>query len=83
MPRVRVGPKYQVVIPKAVRQKVRIRPGDVVDVNQSKGQINIRLDAKTYLDKYAGILAGAYDEFGGSEAYLEAERRSWDEPDDG
>lgn len=37
-----------------------------------------RKQAEAVLDKYAGILKGAYDEFGGSEAYLEAERNSWD-----
>jgi AbrB family looped-hinge helix DNA binding protein len=29
---VRVGPKYQVVIPKAVREQLDVQPGDYVDV---------------------------------------------------
>lgn len=37
--RSRVGPKGQAVIPKAVRDKVGIRPGDEVDVHEENGKI--------------------------------------------
>jgi len=39
MSRVTVSPKYQVVIPKAVRESMRIRPGDQVEVFQYEGRI--------------------------------------------
>lgn len=37
--RTRVGPKGQTVIPKAVREKVGIRPGDEVEVHEEKGRV--------------------------------------------
>lgn len=78
MPRVKVGPKYQVVIPKAVRRKIGLRPGDLVEVAQKRDAIVVRKANPLAVDRYAGILKGVYDEYGGSEAYLEAERNSWD-----
>jgi AbrB family looped-hinge helix DNA binding protein len=32
MARVTVSPKYQVVIPKEVREQIKLRPGDKVDI---------------------------------------------------
>ena len=83
MPRVKVGPKYQVVIPRVVRRTIGIHPGDFVTIESTpKRQAIIKPSVKDFLDKYQGILAGAWDEFGGSEAYLEQERNSWDDPDE-
>lgn len=39
--RSRVGPKGQTVIPKAVREKVGIRPGDEVEVHEEHGKVII------------------------------------------
>lgn len=38
----RVGPKGQVVIPKAIRDELDIRPGDEVEVEQLDGEVRIR-----------------------------------------
>ena len=37
--RTRVGPKGQAVIPKAVRDKVGLRPGDEVEVHEERGKV--------------------------------------------
>lgn len=45
----RVGPKGQVVVPKAIRERVGIEPGDQVDVDEVDGEIRIRR-AKRFTD---------------------------------
>lgn len=42
MPLVKVGPKHQVVIPKAVREKLGIDPGDYVEVAFEHNQAVIK-----------------------------------------
>ncbi len=42
MTTVKVGPKGQVVIPKAVREEVGIRPGDEVAVDAVDGEARVR-----------------------------------------
>jgi AbrB family looped-hinge helix DNA binding protein len=39
---VRVGPKGQVVVPKAIRERLGIHPGDEVVVLEAAGEIRIR-----------------------------------------
>jgi len=38
----KVGPKYQVVIPKAVREAVGLKPGDLVEAALGRGGIVLR-----------------------------------------
>lgn len=42
MPLVKVGPKHQVVIPKAVREKLGVDPGDYVEVAFENNQAVIK-----------------------------------------
>lgn len=39
---IRVGPKGQVVVPKAIRERVGIHPGDEVVVLEADGEVRIR-----------------------------------------
>ena len=41
MPAVTISPKYQVVIPKAVREKYALRPGDKVEMIELDGRIEL------------------------------------------
>jgi AbrB family looped-hinge helix DNA binding protein len=59
--KVSVSPKYQVVIPKEVRRKLHIRPGQKVDVEvTSAGKISITPppSVEELVAKYAGTLRG-------------------------
>jgi antitoxin PrlF len=74
----RVGPKGQVVIPKAIRERLGIRPGDEVVVEQEGREVRIRLHAddiaarRKRVQALRGIWAGVP---GLSTKDLEADRR--------
>ncbi len=74
----RVGPKGQVVIPKAIREQLGIRPGDEVVVEQEGREVRIRLNAddvaarRKRIQALRGIWAGVP---GLSTKDLEADRR--------
>lgn len=76
-----VNIKYQVVIPKAIRNKVKIKPGQKLNINVSGEQIILsRAPTKTkwnwpqdHIKKLGGIWKP--EEI---DKYLEEERNSWD-----
>jgi len=76
-----VNIKYQVVIPKAIRKKVKVKPGQKMNVNVSGEQIILSpAPAKTkwnwphdHIKKLGGIWKP--EEI---DKYLEEERNSWD-----
>ena len=53
MPLTRVGPKYQVTIPKVAREAIGLEVGDFVDVTPTKGGVLLRL--KTVVDKHTTV----------------------------
>lgn len=75
----RVGPKGQVVIPKPIRDRIGISPGDEVVVEQEGREVRIRLqadDAQARLERIRalrGISAGSPD-LAGFEADKREER---------
>jgi len=66
----KVGPKGQVVIPKDVRLRLGIHPGDEVVVEEVDGEVHIRPNARQI--RLLGLLA---DVPGGGTDALEATRR--------
>jgi len=75
----RVGPKGQVVIPKAIRDELGIAPGDQVDVERQEGEVVIRRHRDSAQERHGriaqlrGMLA---DTAGGGTEELEAVRRA-------
>ena len=75
----RVGPKGQVVIPKAIRGELGIEPGDRVDVERREGAVVIRRHQASAKERHQrvtmlrGMLAGRE---GGGTKDLEAMRRA-------
>ena len=61
MPTVTVSPKYQVVIPKSIRETLRLRPGQKMQVIEFEGRIELipELDIK----QLHGFLKGINTEF--------------------
>lgn len=65
----KVGPKGQVVIPKALRERLGIRPGDHVMVDEVEGSARVR--RLPSVRRLRGLLKQA----GGGIAAFEAEKR--------
>lgn len=67
----RVGPKGQVVIPKAIRARLGIEPGDEVEVEERDGDVWVRPTAGAEDDLFGSLPAVELDPL----VELEAERR--------
>ncbi|MGH9856842.1 MAG: AbrB/MazE/SpoVT family DNA-binding domain-containing protein [Acidobacteriota bacterium] len=55
----KVSSKYQVVIPKAVRKQLNIKPGQKLRIDKVQGKsivLSVPLSAEEHLAKYAGTL---------------------------
>ena len=59
---VTVSPKYQVVIPKAVREALHLRPGQKMQVIEYDGRIE--LIPERDIKELRGFLKGIHTEFG-------------------
>jgi antitoxin PrlF len=73
----KVGIKGQVVIPKAIRDRIGIRPGDEVAFDSDGGEVRIRRveDVKAAQTSQIKALRGAWSGDGGGTDALVAERR--------
>ncbi len=77
-----VNVKYQVVIPKEVRKKIKVKPGQKMNVNMAGNQIILsptksKKELKwpeDYYKKLGGIWKGV-----DIDKYMEEERNSWDD----
>lgn len=74
--RARVGPKYQVVIPQAIRNKIGLQPKDEVLVEEMNGMVLIVPKPQSFTDFIIGLGKGTWEGVNISE-YLKKERESW------
>ena len=56
MPRVTISPKFQIVIPREIRNRLRLRPGQRITLFERDGIITAIPDLP--LEKFRGILKG-------------------------
>jgi AbrB family looped-hinge helix DNA binding protein len=77
----RIGPKGQVVIPKALRDRHGIQPGDLVEVDDADGEITVRRAMSKA--EIANELLGSLPRTGGDplEELLEEKRRDRERDD--
>lgn len=78
MEQVTVGPKYQIVIPKKVRNKMHLKPGQKVGIRQvDKNTITVKIADLSWVKRTAGILA---DELKGIDTtkYMDDLRNEWE-----
>lgn len=79
-----VSSKYQVVIPKAVRRRLGVKPGQRLNVHADKDgnivlQKDVAFDMDTLVQKYAGSMKGVWHDQGlTADEWLDKERGSWD-----
>lgn len=72
-----VSTKYQVVIPKAVRRKIKVKPGQKLNVYTSGDNI-ILTPKKEWPDDYIKDIGGLL-EIEDVQLYMDEERSSWDD----
>lgn len=61
MPAVTVSPKYQVVIPRAVRERLQLRPGQKMQVVEYEGRVE--LIPERDIQELRGFVKGINTEF--------------------
>jgi len=76
---VRVSSKYQVVIPKTIREKLSLEKGDEIDVSLKGDIILMRVRPKSFARYTSGLHKETWS---GTEAteYVEEERSRWKQP---
>ncbi len=74
--KVKVGPKYQVVIPRAIRKKVPISPKKEVFVEEINGAIVILPQPKSFTEFMMGLGKDLWKGIDPN-AYVKKERASW------
>lgn len=70
-----VSNKYQIVIPKKIRQQLGIKPGQKLHIQQLTGD-SLKITTGSVLDQYVGSLQGVWGP--DSDVYIRKERDSWD-----
>ena len=73
---VRVSGKYQVVIPKSIREEIGLEKGDELLVNLQEKTIIMRVKPKSYSNYTLGLHKEIWKETEATE-YVEKERSSW------
>jgi AbrB family looped-hinge helix DNA binding protein len=76
----KVSPKYQIVIPKGIREKLGIQAGMEVTIEVlDNHHAVIRSGNVSYAKKLRGLGKEVWQSLGGTEAYIKRERSSWGE----
>ena len=78
MEQVTVGSKYQIVIPKKVRKKLKVKPGDkvIIDTKDEKTAI-IKTESRSWAERTRGIAKEAWKNIDTTK-YLEDLRNEWE-----
>lgn len=75
--KITISSKYQVVIPKAVRKALELRPGDQLLVQLEDGKIVMRLRPQSYTKHLRGLHKNVWKGLEATE-YVKRERESWE-----
>lgn len=75
MPIVRLSSKSQLVLPAAIRKRLAIKPGDLLQIIEKDDAILIRRAPAAFVDALEGCASEIWQ---GYEAELERSRAQWD-----
>lgn len=75
MPHAKLSSKSQIVIPADIRRKLRVRPGDTLEVNLKDDTVTIRKAPGSYVE---ALESCASDLWRGYEGELQKERDLWE-----
>jgi len=73
----KLSKKYQIVVPKKIRQAMGLKEGDRVAVYPLGKKAVLMKQPKSHVDELAGLGKEVWDALGGVE-YIRKERQSWD-----
>ena len=71
----RIDSKYQVVIPKEIRERMGLKPGSTVLFVLDGDTVTLRPRPQSYADALRGLHAELWED---AEAWLEEERSAWE-----
>ena len=74
---VKVSSKYQIVIPKRVREELGLRPGDRFLIAIEDGKVVMRLRPRSYARHLRGLHKEVWQGIEATE-YVQEERESWE-----
>ena len=73
----RVSSKYQVVIPKSVREKVGVNKGDELIVTVQGSDIVLKVKPNNFTDHMLGLHREVWEDVDATD-YVDGERTSWE-----
>jgi AbrB family looped-hinge helix DNA binding protein len=73
----KVSSKYQIVIPKRVRQELGLQPGDRFLITLEDGKVVMRLRPRSYAQHLRGLHKEVWEELDATE-YVQKEREAWE-----
>lgn len=74
----KLSKKYQITIPKKVREKLGLKKGSKVSIKEKGGGQAVLEPVDSLTEKYKGLGKEAWNKLGGADNYLNQERISWD-----
>lgn len=75
----KVSTKYQIVIPKRIREKLEIAPGMKLHIEVIDGERAVLHTKKVNIVKaLSGLGKEVWKSLGGGESYIKQERKAWD-----
>lgn len=78
MTKIKLSRKYQIVIPKEVRNKLRLQAGAIIAMYPLDEQrAVIYKHPKSYADALQGLGKELWQKLGGADKYIREERASW------
>jgi len=78
MPTSKLSKKYQITVPKKIREKLGLKKGSKVSIRKEGKDRAILEPVDSLVEKYKGLGKRAWKKLGGADQYLNQERNSWD-----
>lgn len=78
---VRLSRRNQMVLPKAAREALGVKPGGRLLVLVEEGSVRLLPEPENWSEWMYGLGAEAWASLGGGEAFLRKERSSWERQD--
>lgn len=77
MPTSKLSKKYQITVPKKIREKLGLKKGSKVSIRKKEGDKAVLEPADSLVEKYKGLGKKVWKKLGGADNYLKEERSSW------